>query len=335
MKKGIRTLILVLSTAVGACVLFCVGVIVNGTCFRRPDSAGERLARWMGELPDDRLLCELVIPGSHDAGTGGMIWCGETQNTSVREQLLFGARYFDLRVRQTDDGRLVIFHDILDGTEFLPILDGIASFLEAHPTETLLLDFQHFSGGSQRAVFDALSERLDRRGMLVQYGNDERDEAEFASQLTLGECRGKAVVFWGDRSWYEGDFLLHRNNDECTEPCMALDSCYLTDCHTGSSEKLIEEGFPLYFEKQAEKADLWGKGVFVLQAQLTDGRILFGPWSRERAHEPVISAWIRGLKDDPARLSAVNVILRDFLTPEKCEEIIDLNRTKGALRYMD
>ena len=176
---------------------------------------------------------------------------------------------------------------------------------------------------------------VDSRGLLVKYDSDELDEVEFVSQLTLGATRGKAVVFWGDRGWYEGDFIFHRNNDECTEMCMALDSCYLTEYHTGSSEKLIEEAFPMYFEKQAEKAGFWGKGIFVLQAQLTDGRVIFGPWSRERGHDAKISAYIRGLMDDRERLSAVNVILRDFLTPEKCAEIIELNKTKGALPYID
>ena len=335
MKKVLTVILIVLGSLAGAALLFVGGVALNGTCFRDPGEPDERLSRWMGELPDDLRVCEIVMPGSHDAGTNGMIWPGETQNTAVKEQMLFGARYFDLRVHRLDDGKLVIYHDILDGTDFLPILGDIRAFLEEHPTETLLLDFQHFSGSSQRDVFDALTEELDSRGMLLKYDDDELDEVEFISRVTLGEARGKAIVFFGDRSWYEGDFIFHRNNDSCSEMGMALDSCYDADLHKSGTGALLNEAFPKYFALEEEKTEIWGPGIFVLQAQLTDGRTIFGPWSLKRRHDGLMSEYIRNLKNDPENLCRVNVIMRDFLTPQKCEEIIELNKAKAALRYSD
>ena len=72
MKKALKILLIALLSVVGAAALFVGGVALNGSCFHRFTGADERLSRWMGELPDDRLLCETVIPGSHDAGTAGM-----------------------------------------------------------------------------------------------------------------------------------------------------------------------------------------------------------------------------------------------------------------------
>ena len=68
-----------------------------------------------------------------------------------------GTRYFDIRVNKVD-GEYVIFHSIINGVKFLPILESIKNFVIENPTETLLLDFQHFNGGSQDDVYNFITE---------------------------------------------------------------------------------------------------------------------------------------------------------------------------------
>jgi hypothetical protein len=286
----------------------------------------------MDDISDESLIQDIVIPGSHDAGTKGMVWLGETQCYTVEEQLLSGVRYFDLRVNKKEDD-FVIFHSIIDGSEFIPILQDIYEFIIENPSEVLLLDFQHFKGDSQQGVLELIEEYFLEDDLLVVNDTDKSD-LHFISELTLGDARGKCIIFWGDRSaeFSEINYLFTRNNDNCSRPEMSLNSYYFEEYHKGSSKNLIYNAFPTYFQRIEEKMNNEGyKGIFVLQAQLTDGNLIFGPWSRERAHNKNVSEYIENLKEFE-EINYVNVIMRDFLTVEKCEQIIRLNEHKGLTK---
>lgn len=318
--------------AIGIVLAFLLALVliffIAGSCTKGAAEADEGLSSWMSRVKDDAPLNKIAIPGSHDAGTAGVCWLGQTQNVGIAKQLSCGARYFDIRVRKTDD-RLVIFHDVLNGADFKGVLSDIKGFLTEHPTETLLLDFQHFSGDSQREVYDLLKDELFDEGLIVR-NMTSLDDVQFIRQLTLGDVRGKCIVFWGDRSEDFSDWLFLRNDDECTQDGMSLDSYYIGSIHKDSTEALIEEGYPVYFAKLAERQAAEQDAIFVLQAQLTDGKLVFGPWQRERSNDPVISDYIRTLRNNEM-LGSINVILRDFLDPVKCSDIIELNAAKGIM----
>ncbi len=306
-------------------ILFAAVVAISGKCYIKFDGADEYYSHWMMDIEDDCLISEIVIPGSHDAGTKGMVWLGETQCYTVEEQLLSGVRYFDLRVNQKD-GEFVIFHSIINGAKFIPILQDIYDFIIENPTEVLLLDFQHFSGGSQHRVRELIEEFFASDDLLVVNDTDKSD-LQFISELTVGEARGKCIVFWGDRSdeFAQKNYLFIRNNDTCSLEGVSLNSYYYEEYHKGTSKALIYEAFPEYYARIDEKFNNEGyKGIFVLQAQLTDGYLIFGPWARERSHNKNVSEYIDNLKQyEESR--CVNVIMRDFITVEKCDQIIRQN----------
>ena len=306
-------------------VLFAAIVAINGKCFIKFQGADEYYSNWMSYLDDSYHVSHIAIPGSHDAGTKGMVWLGETQCYTVKEQLLSGVRYFDLRVNNKD-GEYVIFHSIINGVDFLPILEDIRDFIIENPSEVLLLDFQHFSGESQRGVLAFIEAYLLDEGLLVE-NNTEKSDLQFISELTLGQARGKCIIFWGDRSseYDQLPFLFMRNNDRCTYNGASLNSYYYEEFHKGSANDFINVAFPTYFNRISEKeCEEEYKGIFVLQAQLTDGYLIFGPWARERSHNERVSEYISNLKYSEYA-GYINVIMRDFLTVEKCEDIIKLN----------
>lgn len=313
------------TTVIVLVILFAAVVAISGKCYIKFEGADEYYSNWMMDLDDGYLLSEIVIPGSHDAGTKGMVWLGETQCYTVKEQLLSGVRYFDLRVNK-HEGEYVIFHSVINGTEFIPILQDIQNFIEQNPTEVLLLDFQHFSGDSQEGVFELINEYLLESDLLV-VNDTEKSDLQFISELTLGEVRGKCIIFWGDRSpeYSEVNYLFMRNNDNCSLTDMCLNSYYFEDYHKGKSKNLIYNAFPNYYQLIEEKIYKEGyKGIFVLQAQLTDGNLIFGPWARERSHNKNASDYIYNLKQHEG-IRYVNVIMRDFITLQKSEDIIRLN----------
>lgn len=312
----------------GSAALLLLFLRLAGKSPQTFEGAPEELSHWMEELKDDALLRRTAIPGSHDAGTKGLIWAGETQTYTVTQQLLSGSRYFDLRVHKKGD-EYRIFHSILDGAEFSGVLAEIKGFLLSHPTEILLLDFQHFKD-SQAKVKEMLWQELGACGMLV-VNHSQQDPVEFIRGLTLGEARGKCVIFWGDRTEPACDFLFLRNDNECTFDNMCMDSYFYGPCHKRDTACLLEKGHPLYFARLDSLRKQGRNAVFVLQCQLTDGLVVRGPWLRNKRHDPVASEYIRSFANS-TELPDINVIMRDFITPEKCRDIIRLNEHKGIMK---
>ena len=60
----------------------------------------DHLSNWMESISDNIPLRKIVIPGSHDSGTKGMLWPWQTQKYDIAEQLELGIRYFDIRVNK-------------------------------------------------------------------------------------------------------------------------------------------------------------------------------------------------------------------------------------------
>lgn len=124
--------------------------------FCSPDAINSiETERWMGDLYDELKLCEIMMPGSHDAGMSVLQHCTlplvldnytRTQSLSVEGQLYAGARYFDIRI-DYDHGELVTYHREgkwgCNGQSLRSILEQMKSFLTFYPTEFLILKFSH------------------------------------------------------------------------------------------------------------------------------------------------------------------------------------------------
>lgn len=64
-------------------VLLTLGVgagsyIASMTCFRKYEQTNHSLKTWMKNINDETKINEIILPGSHDAGTNGMSWLGAT-----------------------------------------------------------------------------------------------------------------------------------------------------------------------------------------------------------------------------------------------------------------
>lgn len=329
MKKTFKIISISFVGLLGVIILFCLIVIANGSCMKIYKNHGKDYSDWMSNVKDETLVNEIIMPGSHDAGSYNMVWLGETQQFNIADQLEMGVRYFDIRVNKIDD-KYVIFHSIINGVDFLPILETIKEFIIDNPTETLLLDFQHFNGNSQEGVYKYIKQYLYDNNLLV-VNDTELSDLEFISNLKMKDARGKCVIFWGDRSNDISSFIFLRNNDDCSHMNMSLNSYYVSEYHYKNIDYLIENGYPVYFENIENKITNEHKGIFVLQAQLTDGNLIFGPYSKEKLNDKRISKVINSFKDDE-RIKYLNVIMRDFLDINKCEEIINLNTYKDNFK---
>ncbi|KAI0437673.1 PLC-like phosphodiesterase [Xylaria telfairii] len=178
-----------------------------------------RHARWMAALPDSIPITHLTIPGTHDAATwnysqttqdglADATRCDGTtpgrarvyrcQRRSVAASLDAGIRFFDLRFAlDPGDARLVFWHGpaLLSAEAGLDdVLFAFYAWLEAHPSEMVLLSLQYEGGTRANAtsdarvqgkLFEALTSPAARRYVHQARG----------VLATLGDARGKIVLF--------------------------------------------------------------------------------------------------------------------------------------------
>lgn len=281
-------------------------------------------ADWMRGVRDDAPLRRIAIPGAHDAGTAGMPWYSRTQDADTATLLADGVRYLDLRVA-LENGKLHIFHGPSTGVELEGILQAVAAFLNAHPAECILLDFQHFQGGAEQPTLAVLTAALGQR---IFAAPNPKDKVGCINSLPLSAVRGRVVVFWGSAQdpQLADPRLFLRGNGAGTRPNACLHSFYNESEHTGESKALIGTTLPEYLARFASL----DSGICVLQGQLTDGWGIRGPRSRENTHASAMDAFVSSLADSP-NLPAVNVILRDFASAGKNAKTIELNRAKGFM----
>ena len=98
-------------------------------------------ADWMAAIPNSWRLGSFSIPGTHDtfALHETVPNTARCQSMTLAEQLNAGMRYLDIRCRHMKD-RFVIYHGIeYQHFSFEQVLQTVNSFLDAHPSETIIL----------------------------------------------------------------------------------------------------------------------------------------------------------------------------------------------------
>lgn len=329
-EKG-KIALIVLGSFFGLIALLAVilaPIIVEGNKVITRDSAepNDALTEWMSYISDDVPVTRLAIPGSHDSGCSGMPWYAETQDLNFAEQLARGVRYFDIRVNKKG-GDLVIFHGPVNGTDYGELLYQIDGFMDAHPSEFLILDFSHFKNDSESEVFRLFDEIVSAERVV----NDTcMTDSEYLDSLTLGDVRGKCVVFVDpeETEFCCRDYLFFKMGDEVEagqEDLFSLVSPYKKLWNGSSAKKFTDKILDRYIDT-FKGID---SGFFVLQCQLTDNALVFGPRYRKGKLIERANDFVRALYDNAEDLPYINIIMRDFVTCEKTALIVGLNIAKG------
>lgn len=158
-------------------------------------------SRWMKQLKDSRLVCDLSLPGSHDACTAegwindiigiGAEIIAKCQDLTIREQLKIGVRVFDLRperVLDSKDFSLRCSHGPVAtkmlASEFFTTLQ---QWLKANPSEFCIVTVDLSATRDKTAwgtEFSTLVNDAKYNGLF----------ADFKSRLTVGEMRGRVLI---------------------------------------------------------------------------------------------------------------------------------------------
>ena len=106
------------------------------------------LSKWMKRLPQNVLLSNLSIPGTHDSGAlhnGLSFGFARCQTLTLREQLDSGVRFLDIRCRHQRD-RFQIYHGIINQRiSFAQVIRVCEEFLDDNPNEILLMSVKEES----------------------------------------------------------------------------------------------------------------------------------------------------------------------------------------------
>ena len=152
-------------------------------------------ADWMSRLDDSMPLSEITLPGTHDSATQyvQLAWFSKCQSLNIGGQLDAGYRYLDIRLG-ADGNRLQLMHGFtkckssaFGDTLYLDeVLNQCYAFIDAHPTETVILAVKQEHGDESVAAFEAL---------LDAYVQNSPSHWLLTDTIpTLGEARGKLVL---------------------------------------------------------------------------------------------------------------------------------------------
>ena len=268
----------------------------------------EGSADWMGRLPGDISVSQVVFPGTHDSATQyvQLAFFSKCQALSIKEQLEAGFRYLDIRLG-ADGERLKLMHGFTScttggwpwsGTLWLEdVLAECYSFLKAHPTETVLFSVKQEHGDETVSRFQEL---------LDSYISKDRDMWLLTSAVpTVSEARGKLLLLrrFGDEAGlgvFSGLAHIWKNQKGYADP-----SQNTVSMDNGSYELWVQDRFEYEIEEKwaafkegMEKSD-FGQDAIALNYLSAKGHAKFGhPYKYASALNPrlteVPSASLRG-----------------------------------------
>lgn len=225
-------------------ILFCCVFCLSFGIF-----ADQTTANWMSQIPDNRALNQIIIPGTHDSGTYAITssshfsisdpgplptWLeaisnilpisvvrpivanwSKTQPYSIADQLNNGIRYFDFRVCFTNRD-FYFCHTMLSDLVANGLQD-IQAFAKKHPSEIIIIDFNHVYGIQDSATESAFLQ------IIKNYLENTAIPNTYHPTSTMGQLRqsNRQVIILMDTAQpilspdlqqFSATYLWHENN---------------------------------------------------------------------------------------------------------------------------
>lgn len=155
----------------------------------------EQYTDWMDTVPDTRFLGELAIPGTHDSMAHSRHLpfrdIVRTQTMSLQQQLESGIRYVDIRLAYMKDHFALYHGSVALGYRLEDVLSTVQRYLQAHPSETVLMRIKQEHTRASDAEMLSLFETYYQRYSSLFW---EPWTSSNGYNPTLGEIRGKVVL---------------------------------------------------------------------------------------------------------------------------------------------
>jgi len=152
---------------------------------------------WITKLPDEMLLSQMSIPGTHDTMSFQTIgWCSFveasvlTQSMDLTTQLNSGIRLLDIRARHIDESFAIHHDECYLGMNFDDVLGDVITFLTNNKNEFVLMKIkhEHTDANVTRSFEETLQAYVDAYSEYFWTTTDPE------ANPTVEELRGKIVL---------------------------------------------------------------------------------------------------------------------------------------------
>ena len=318
------------------------------------------MSAWMAALPNHLTLRDITMPGSHDAGVykdsmskTGVIGSilpkslSACQDRSIMEQCEAGSRFFDIRLKasktsirahHTTKGQGAI------GESWDSTLESVSAFLDAHPSEFVILRLTKPAGGAK----DEIIQKLVDSSLTTNKLYKSNTFPNFAD-VTLQQVRGKAICAFDPKEFAVLHSTLGMHPFYRYEDGVHFG---LITCGKYSDKKNIKKVIDGQVAKLDDHADHGGYHLFVLYWTQTGGSVESNTKSTKQeeqrqkgrisggSHHNIdylkyLIASGKDLHTGQAKFAVTdqrgrrnvmpNVIMYDFVNPTTSKEIVSLN----------
>ncbi|MBR5340878.1 MAG: InlB B-repeat-containing protein [Erysipelotrichaceae bacterium] len=247
-------------------------------------------SNWMSKLDDNIVISDLSIPGTHDSATyqigliddsiacvqNHYIFSGSNlanyffkiSDASTVGQMDRGFRHFDLRIKLDKDKGLILGHGCEDSRYMVKdgekekqytlsldyLMRNIQLFLLKHPSETILIEISEENDtGSSKQAFEYFKRKAETENVI--WCGDHVP--------TLGEVRGKIVIFSQLKNYQQRDYLLKDSNDYWAT---VISNEYGNDEPVSIQRKMVTDTFEVWGENHWDKVEIDEKMAFVVNS---------------------------------------------------------------------
>jgi hypothetical protein len=306
---------------------------------------------WMSGLDDNLRLCDIVMPGSHDAGmweTHGIGRDGHvvTHDKDITQQLDAGCRFFDFRIFNyntfgTTKASDLYFGHFAEttgrgnsalgrfGAKVVPALNAINTWI-AGTREIVFLRFSHINSSNRPVVVQAVKNTLD--GVLFKRPSNTPSNLAYKK---LGDLKGHVVAIFdiGDGFVREKDngILVYRSHKKVNQ--IPRDrNIDLQLCGEYSNKSNLAEMEPLQRARHAEhQAHVLRvhdtKHLHVIYFTFTSGvKNIKDMTAQYDGNLPAfLNTYVtKKTIGNEAIGNGCNIVMMDFINADKCKLVVNL-----------
>lgn len=281
---------------------------------------------WMKYIKDDVKLTEVVMPGTHNSGSYGMIPFACCQNGSFYDQFAHGVRHFCIRYCGDKNKGIVLSHGLAKGKPLSHGLESMRRMIEENDSEFFVFDMREYYPQKIGPFSFTYPADDDKTAELINKYLDADKLAytdyEKISEITFEKLRksGKRFIILNYRDAYP----WCRGGYDSINP-------WNPELHGKNPETFSKEVLSHFDNEQTD-------GIYWFQTQQTPGfgteMGLTNPKKLDEGLFPYYQKIINAIKENEFYLASANVISGDFMTEsyDKCREIIKLNLYKNTVK---
>lgn len=281
---------------------------------------------WMKYIKDDVNLTEVVMPGTHNSGSYGMVPFACCQNGSFYDQFAHGVRHFCIRYCGDKRKGIVLSHGLAKGKPLSHALESMRRMIDENESEFFIFDMrEYYPQKIGPFSFTYSADDAETAELINKYldaDNLAYTDYEKVSDITFEKLRksGKRFIILNYRDAYP----WCRGGYDSINP-------WNPDLHGKKPETFSKEVLSHFDNEQTD-------GIYWFQTQQTPGigteMGLTNPKKLDEGLLPYYQDIIDAIKENEFYLNSANVISGDFMTEsyDKCREIIRLNLYKDTVK---